>query len=98
MDLEKRSAMVELNIIIRIGFTVLIPSALQSVLFCSLGIWWKIMIEKVLNVAMRGRWIDNKWCQQLEINNEKYSNTITTAQKDTLILVKEDDGIIEWQK
>lgn len=49
------------------------------------------MIEKVLNLAMRGRWINNKWCQQFEINNEKYSNTITTAQKDTLILVKEKD-------
>ena len=49
------------------------------------------MIEKVLNVAMRGRWVNNKWCQQLEINNEKYSNTITTVQKDTLILVKEED-------
>lgn len=50
------------------------------------------MIEKVLNLAMRGRWIDNKWCQQLEIGSEEYCNTITTAQKDTLILVKEDDG------
>ena len=47
------------------------------------------MIEKALSLAMRGRWIDNKWCQQLEINNEKYSNTITTVQKDTLILVNE---------
>lgn len=50
------------------------------------------MIEKVLNLAMRGRWIDNKWCQQLEIGSEEYSNTITTVQKDNLILVKEEDG------
>ena len=50
------------------------------------------MMEKVLNLAMRGRWIDKKWCQQLEIGNEEYCNTITTAQKDTLILVKEEDG------
>lgn len=41
---------------------------------------------------MRGRWIDNKWCQKLEVGNEESSNAITTVQKDTLILVKEDDG------
>ena len=63
----------------------------QYQLFHIPGIWWKMM-EKVLNLAMRGRWIDKKWCQQLEIGNEEYCNTITTAQKDTLILVKEDDG------
>ena len=50
------------------------------------------MMEKVLNLAMRGRWIDKKWCQQLEIGSEEYSNTITTVQKDNLILVKEEDG------
>ena len=50
------------------------------------------MMEKVLNLAMRGRWINNKWCQQLEIGSEEYSNTITTVQKDNLILVKEEDG------
>jgi hypothetical protein len=50
------------------------------------------MMEKVLSLAMRGRRIDNKWCQQLEIGSEEYSNTITAAQKDSLILVKEEDG------
>ena len=55
-------------------------------------------MEKVLNLAMRGRWIDNKWCQQLEIGSEEYSNTITTAQKDTLILVKEEAGKEECKR
>lgn len=49
-------------------------------------------MEKLLNLAMRGKWIDNKWCQQLDIGSEEYSNTITTTQKYNLILVKEDDG------
>lgn len=49
-------------------------------------------MEKLLNLAMRGKWIDKKWCQQLDIGNEEYCNTITTVQKDNLILVKEDDG------
>ena len=83
--------MAERNIIIRIECMIVVQLVLRYQLFYIPGIWWKIMIEKVLNVAMRGRWVNNKWCQQLEINNEKYSNTITTVQKDTLILVKEED-------
>ena len=73
------------------NIVVVLPSRLVLVEIFSRKYWWKMM-EKVLNLAMRGRWIDKKWCQQLEIGNEEYCNTITTAQKDTLILVKEDDG------
>ena len=36
--------------------------------------------------ASRGRWIDNKWTQQYEINCERISNTLTGVFKDNLLL------------
>lgn len=37
-------------------------------------------------VASRGRWKDNSWVQQYEVNYDGVSNTLTGVQKDNLVL------------
>ena len=41
-----------------------------------------------MNIAMRGRWKNGKWEQTYEVNKSGIANSITTVQKDTLILEK----------
>ena len=40
------------------------------------------------NIAMRGRWKNGRWEQTYEVNKSGIANSITTVQKDTLILEK----------
>jgi DNA (cytosine-5)-methyltransferase 1 len=42
-------------------------------------------MKKCLIVASRGRWKDNRWVQQYEINYDQTTNTLTGVQKDNLI-------------
>lgn len=43
-------------------------------------------MKKCLIVASRGRWKDNRWVQQYEINYDQTTNTLTGVQKDNLVL------------
>ena len=36
-------------------------------------------------VASRGRWKDDRWVQQYEVNDDQTTNTLTGVQKDNLI-------------
>lgn len=42
-------------------------------------------------VASRGRWKDDKWTQQYEVNNDQTTNTLTGVQKDNLVLEIQDE-------
>lgn len=48
-------------------------------------------MKKCLIVASRGRWKDNRWVQQYEINYDQTTNTLTGVQKDNLVLEIEDE-------
>lgn len=37
-------------------------------------------------VASRGRWKDDRWIQQYEVNEDQTTNTLTGVQKDNLVL------------
>lgn len=41
-------------------------------------------------VASRGRWKDDRWVQQYEVNDDQTTNTLTGVQKDNLVLEIED--------
>lgn len=42
-------------------------------------------------VASRGRWKDDRWVQQYEVNDDQTTNTLTGVQKDNLVLEIEDE-------
>lgn len=51
----------------------------------------KYVIEPSYAIAQRGRYDENgKVCQQLELHKEEVSNTITTVQKDSMVLTKSE--------
>lgn len=41
-------------------------------------------------VASRGRWKDDRWVQQYEVNDDQTTNTLTGVQKDNLVLEIDD--------
>lgn len=41
-------------------------------------------------VASRGRWKDDRWTQQYEVNDDQTTNTLTGVQKDNLVLEIDD--------
>lgn len=44
-------------------------------------------LKVAIGCAMRGRYIsDNKTEQKIELNNEEVSNSITTIQKDSMVI------------
>lgn len=48
--------------------------------------------KKYISAAMRGRYLpDGRTAQNLELRSEKYTNALTTVQKDTLIVEVWDD-------
>ena len=50
-------------------------------------------------VASRGRWKDDKWTQQYEVNEDRTTNTLTGVQKDNLVLeIQDKDGSSTDQK
>jgi hypothetical protein len=48
------------------------------------------MKKKYKIVASRGRWKDDRWTQQYEVNDDHTTNTLTGVQKDNLVLEIED--------
>ena len=42
-------------------------------------------------VASRGRWKDDRWTQQYEVNDDQITNTLTGVQKDNLVLEIQDE-------
>ena len=47
-------------------------------------------MRECLIVASRGRWKDDRWVQQYEVNDNQTTNTLTGVQKDNLVLEIED--------
>ena len=60
---------------------------------CKCGGGQEVHHNNLICVAMRGRGMENK--QTLEPNKEGLVNTITTVQKDNLVLVREENGFFK---
>ena len=57
-------------------------------------LFW-LNMKDALIVASRGRWKNDCWTQQYEVNEEGLSNTLTRVQKDNLVLeIYEEDNSI----